>query len=328
MRRFLRSIRHPERYHGRLYRPPFFEGWYYKLIDAPEQHRYAIIPGVFVGQDVQSSHAFVQVLDGTTGRATYHPYPIEAFQAAEGDLDVQIGPNRFRQDRISLHIESAERTIAGEARFTGLIPWPVTLASPGVMGWYAWVPFMECYHGVLSFDHAIEGSLSVDGAVIDWSGGRGYIEKDWGRSFPKAWIWAQTNHFGQPGTSLTLSVAVIPWLGSAFRGLIAGLWHEGTLYRFATYTGAQIESIQVAENSFALSVSDRTHNLKVRGQRSQSGVLRGPSGTDMGVRVPETLLAEIQVTLWQHDSEERSLLFEGTGRNGGMEIVGELQRLR
>ena len=23
------------------------------------------------------------------------------------------------------------------------------------MGWYAWVPFMECYHGVLSLDHTI-----------------------------------------------------------------------------------------------------------------------------------------------------------------------------
>ena len=36
-------------------------------------------------------------------------------------------------------------------------------------------------------------------------GGRGYIEKDWGQAFPRAWIWTQSNHFGAdaPGTSLT-----------------------------------------------------------------------------------------------------------------------------
>ena len=31
--------------------------------------------------------------------------------------------------------------------------WPVKVTSPGAMGPYAFVPFMECYHGVVSMDH-------------------------------------------------------------------------------------------------------------------------------------------------------------------------------
>ncbi|MCW5857485.1 MAG: hypothetical protein KIS63_04285 [Caldilineales bacterium] len=27
------------------------------------------------------------------------------------------------------------------------------------------------------------------------------MEKDWGQSFPAAWVWMQTNHFGAAGTS-------------------------------------------------------------------------------------------------------------------------------
>jgi tocopherol cyclase len=42
---------------------------------------------------------------------------------------------------------------------------------------------------------------AVGGRRVDFSGGSGYIEKDWGRSFPRAWIWAQSNTFTQPGTS-------------------------------------------------------------------------------------------------------------------------------
>jgi hypothetical protein len=84
---------------------------------------------------------------------------------------------------------------------------------------------MECYHGVLSFDHGITGQLTVNGEIFDFNGGRGYIEKDWGQAFPKAWIWMQSNHFEQPGTCLTASVAIIPWLRSAFSGFVVGLWH-------------------------------------------------------------------------------------------------------
>ena len=79
---------------------------------------------------------------------------------------------------------------------------------------------MECYHGVLSFDHAIHGALAVNGREHDFGRGRGYIEKDWGQAFPAAWVWFQTNHFSEPGVCLTASVAIIPWVGRAFPCLL------------------------------------------------------------------------------------------------------------
>ena len=50
--RFLRNTLHPERYQGVQRRYPYFEGQYYKLIDASEDHRYAVIPGIYKGGDV------------------------------------------------------------------------------------------------------------------------------------------------------------------------------------------------------------------------------------------------------------------------------------
>ena len=161
----LRTIRNPAVYHGHLRKAPFFEGWYFKLVDAVEARRYAIIPGVFIGDGGEpgASHAFVQTLDGVTGRTAYHRYPFEAFQAARDTFDIHIGPNRFRVDELLLDIDRPEGQMRGKLRFAGLTPWPVTVSSPGVMGWYAYVPFMECYHGVLSLDHGISGALTVDG---------------------------------------------------------------------------------------------------------------------------------------------------------------------
>jgi tocopherol cyclase len=203
-----RAIWNPDLYHGDGAKPPFFEGWYFKLVTsasrAPVQGReqaYAVIPGVFLGRDsglgggTAASHAFVQTLDGLTGYTTYHRYPLESFSASPREFDIRVGPNRFRADRMTLDIQTAERQMQGEVTFSGLMRWPVSLTSPGIMGWYALVPFMECYHGVVSLDHAISGRLKIDGKDLDFAEGRGYIEKDWGQAFPSAWIWTQSNHF-------------------------------------------------------------------------------------------------------------------------------------
>jgi hypothetical protein len=61
--------------------------------------------------------------------------------------------------------------------------------------------------------------------------------------------------------------------------------------------------------------------------RKQSALLRGPSGVDMGVRVPETLQAVVAVRLSTLEGGEARTLFEGSGRNAGLEIAGDLARL-
>ena len=58
---FWRRTMTPAMFHGHGQAPPFFEGWYFKLISEDESRRFAIIPGVFLGKD---SHSFVQVLNG------------------------------------------------------------------------------------------------------------------------------------------------------------------------------------------------------------------------------------------------------------------------
>lgn len=266
-------------------------------------------------------------MDGMAGQVTYYRYPASEFQAPPGGFDLRVGPNRFTVDRVELQLESLERTVAGALRFEGVAPWPVTWLSPGIMGWYAWMPFMECYHGVISLDHAIHGALTVDGAEIDLTGGRGYTEKDWGRRFPAAWVWFQSNHFPQPGTSLTASVAVIPWLRSAFPGFIIGLWHDGALYRFATYTRARVEKLHIGEHVIDWVVRDRRHRLEMRLHRADAGLLYAPSIADMAGRVAETLRATATVRLSALDGQQEHIIFEGDARNGGLEVVGDPRQL-
>src|SRR5512145_3329350 len=102
---------HPAPYHGQRQRPPFFEGWYFKLISADETRKLAIIPGVFFGPN---GHAFVQVLDGCAARSDYITFPLEAFDGVPGQFDLGVSGNRFSEHGLSINLTSPATHIRGQ----------------------------------------------------------------------------------------------------------------------------------------------------------------------------------------------------------------------
>jgi hypothetical protein len=320
----LENLFHPERYHGHRRRPPFFEGWYFKLVDPSEQHRTAIIPGIFLSEDQDAQHAFIQVLDGSSGDATYHRFPAEEFRAATDSFDVWIGPNHFWREGVELRIADELRQMSGRVEFTDLVGWPVSWRSLGVMGPYGWAPRMECNHGVVSLDHRLQGEMTIAGDEVEFSGGRGYIEKDWGTSFPEGYVWIQSNHFDRVGVSFVGSIAIVPWLFSSFPGFIIGLWLDGRLFRFATYTGAVTRHLRITDESIEWVVADDDHVLSIEAHRTHAGLLLGPTRERMSDRIGETMLADVIVDL---RTASGGAVFRGAGRNTGLEAHGALDRL-
>ncbi|MFN2242715.1 MAG: tocopherol cyclase family protein, partial [Anaerolineae bacterium] len=150
----------------------------------------------------------------------------------------------------------------------------------------------------------------------------------WGKSFPSAWIWFQTNHFEQPGTSVTASMAIIPWVRRSFPGFIVGLWHGGVLYRFATYTGARIQHLVISDEQVDWVLRDRRYRLEMRALRSTGGLLHAPTPVNMGRRIAETLGAQVDLTLYKLDGDAPQLLLRGTGHHAGLEAVGDLSLMR
>lgn len=317
----LTGVRHPEGFHGHRVRSSFFEGWYVKLVAADQGARWAVIPGVFLAPD-GTGEAFVQVLDGATGASWYHRYEVAEFSAARHRFDVRVGPNHFSARGVVLDLPS----LRGQVRFTTpLDPWPVSWRSPGVMGWYAWVPRMECKHGVVSLGHGLAGELTHDGVTMSFDGGRGYSEKDWGAAFPSGYVWTQTNHFTEPDTCLSASVALIPWLGSEFRGHIVGVKHRGELHRFATYTGARTTVLELTDDEVRWELRSRQGaTLQITADRPRGGLLHAPVRTEMHRRVEETLDATVAVRLVDHRGR---VLLDDVGRCGGLEVHGDLERL-
>jgi tocopherol cyclase len=321
---YLKGIKNPAAYHGSTKPSEFFEGWYIKLVSEDESTKLAVIPGIFKGLkgDESRNEAFVQLLDGTTGRSWYQVYPLEQFSARSDRFEVQVGPNYFDSSSVILELPN----LKGKIQYlTPLDPWPVTLASPGIMGWYGLLPFMECFHGIVSFGHLLSGSLEFEGGQRNFDFGRGYIEKDWGQSFPAGYIWLHTNHIdGHPEASLVASVAIIPWIKSSFRGFIIGFRHSGKLHRWTTYNGSKELKLEVKDDSINWELKGPDGILKIQAERKGGGLLHAPLREAMHQRVEETLDARLQVT---HTNLSGQVLIESFGTSSGMEVFGNLERM-
>jgi len=318
--RSVRKIWMPGIYQGNMKQKGYFEGWYYKFADKNEKNIGALIPGVSFDKEGKNPHCFIQFLDDSGILSHYFPYDIKQFTYSSSKPEIKIGDSFFSPARVEVNIDDKASTIKGSLNFKDITPWPVSFFSPGAMGWYAFVPLMECYHGVLSFDHLIQGQIAFNGKSVDFSGGRGYIEKDWGRSFPGYHIWIQTNHFAVPGTSLMVSIANVPWLGKSFDGFLIGLWHDGHLYKFTTYSGAAITAFQYDQEKLLINAQSGRYCLEIEVNYQAGAELRVPVLGEMQGRLSESLAAETKVRL----KNMGSLIFTGTGRHTGLEIEGNI----
>ena len=320
----LRSIWYPDEFHGWGINRRYFEGWYFKLVSQDERHALAIIPGISMAENGEK-HAFIQVMDGKACTATYHRFSIDDFWSAERSFEVSVGNNFFSREKLSLDLPG----ISGEISFLNTNPWPKMLGAPGIMGWYSFVPFMECNHGVVSLHHDLDGQLVLTndaggGIIAPFAGGKGYIEKDWGRSFPRAYVWMQSNHFDtHDRASLMASAAHIPWLNGHFIGFISGFWIDGQLFKFATYTGAR-KFLKITDEQVELIFRNPNSELRILAKQAPGTVLISPLSGDMTGKIQESLQAVLKVELLQGGQR----IFEGTGRNAGLEVAGEIDVLQ
>jgi len=318
---WLKRIFNPEIFQGKYRRDNYFEGWYFKIIDHDCEHALAVIPGISYAKGGVDSHAFIQVLDARNQRVDYHRYAISEFSFNEEKFEVSIGKNYFSDEMLKLDVGEGASRIVGELYFNNRIKYPKTLRKPGIMGPYTFIPRMECYHGIVNIHHEISGTLQISGLSVNFGGGYGYIEKDWGTSFPEAWIWLQSNHFTSENVSIMFSLAKIPWLGSFFWGFLSFLRINDRIYNFATYSKAHIIQMDYQSNRLQVSLQDKQYRLDIDATQAPGGILKAPKNGLMGRDILESINAEVLVKL---SDRSANIIYEGKGSHTGLEVVSDI----
>jgi hypothetical protein len=307
-----------DRYQGEKQKQPYFEGWYFRMV-TPGGRSISFIPGVSLNQG--DSHCFIQMID-SQGECRYFRYPLSAFEYSKSNFYIRIDENIFSADGFKLDIKDGI-SISGEVTLKNAVPYPKSLICPGIMGPFSYLPIMECRHGVIFVKSSLEGEILLSGEKIQLTGGTGYVEKDWGSSFPDPYIWAQSCGFEGHEVSFMMSAARVPVLGKKLKGLIAFLYLDGRFYRFATYNGAVLKEIVVGDD-VNIVIKSPSYKLEVCLMPDLGKVLKAPANGVMSREIRESGNGRIGIKL----QEGEKSIFCGEGKNSGIEICGDILTLK
>lgn len=291
----------------------YFEEWYYK--NTSDNFTISFIPGISINKNEKK--AFIQVI--TNDNSYNIDYDIKEFEYSNSPFKIRIGNSYFTFDSIHIDIDDKEKNLSiyGDLEYTTNRNITTNWLSPNIMGIFSYIPNMECNHAIISMKNIINGSLSINNRDINFNNGIGYIEKDWGCSFPKEYIWCQGNNFDNENVSFMLSIADIPFKLFSFRGFICSLIIDNKEYRFATYNGAKIVKCDTSNNNVNVILKKDDYLLEVTAICKDGFRLSAPVKGDMSRDIIESICSEINIKL----KERGKVLFFGKSKTCGLEVV-------
>jgi len=311
-------MRNPEVFQGEKYlnsNKNYFEGWYFKNIG--KDYGISFIPGISISE--KEKGAFIQVI--TNDYSCFIDYDINDFEYNYDPFWIRIGNNYFSKERIHIDIVDKEfdLVIKGDLKYKDHVLLKKKNLSPNIMGIFSYVPFMECNHSILSLKNRVEGIITINDKNIEIFNGNGYIEKDFGISFPKYYIWGQGNNFKDRDVSFMISIADIPFKVFSFRGFICSLMIKDKEYRFATYNNSKILRYDVDDDGINIILKKGKYILEIESNNNDGFMLKAPIKGNMDKEIFESINSIIKVTL----KKNNKIIFSDISTNCGLEIVNE-----
>jgi len=312
----LHLMKNPDLFQGERYLSmdrDYFEGWYFK--NSNKENGIAFIPGVNINKEEKK--AFIQVI---TNRVSYFiDYDIYDFRFNDNPFTIQVGNNIFSKEGIHIEIKESSKnpSIYGNIFYSNGKQIKTNVLKPNIMGPFSYIPFMECNHAILDMQNSTQGFIDINRNKIDFNNGIGYIEKDWGCSFPKNYIWIQGNHFQNKNASFMLSIANIPFKLFDFRGLICVLIVDNYEYRFTTYNNTKIVEYDITEKFLNITLKNWQYSLNIKSTYDEGRKLFAPVKGRMTKDIFESISSSITVML----KKENKVIFSDISTHCGLEIV-------
>ena len=302
-------------FHGQQ-RHNFFEGWYYKMVLEDTGRTVALIPGI--SKNSKDPHAFIQIFISPDMIFKYVRFDSYDFSVNNDPFCVKIKNHEFSLTTVKITYKDHELDFSINCSISDITPIHTSIYAPTIMGPFHYLPRMQCNHGIISMIHWLNGTMILNQESFSFSQQKGYIEKDWGTSFPRKYVWCQSNNFTDPHVSVFLSIATIPMMLFEFEGLIANITIHNKEYRFATYTFAtfSIETIDDYTRKVTLNKGEIKAELIIHSPTSIA--LISPKKGSMNNMIKEGLEGTISLTLYKDNNE----IFHDIGVHSGVEFSG------
>lgn len=267
---------------------PYFEGYYFKFINK-QKEIVILIAGISISKS--EKYSFIQVASNYSEKVSFFKFPLSELTAAENDFEFRIGKNLFSQNRIRFDLGD----IKGEITLVDNVNWKRSFLNPNIMGLLSFIPRVECKHDVITIKTEVQGEINLPDHKIQFNNGDGYIEKNWGSSFPKKYMWLHANQFNNKELSLQFAIAKPKWLFLRPQVYI-GYVMNGKLIHFATHRLSLVK-IQTHKSHTLVKIRKLRHTILIKIKNQSPVNLIGPKKGDLKSNVHEFLNSNIELII-------------------------------
>ncbi len=287
-------------YHG-LKKKSYFEGWYFK--HQSEDQSIAFIPAIFTDEKGKTT-AVMQIINNN------HSWRVE-FEMVEVNcekeqLSIRMGDCFFSSRGIVLDINEEDIQVHAKIEYEDFLE-----LDKDIMGPFKYFPMMECKHGIISLFHHINGFVEVNGEKIVFNNDIGYIETDYGKSFPENYTWTHATWEDENENAIMVAAATIPYLKVQFLGCISCVLFEGKQMVFATYFGAKVKKLSKDE----IEIIQGKYRLEVKCLKKNPILLSAPKLGGLKIPVYENLISTVQYKLY----EDKKCILDKVIKNASFE---------
>lgn len=285
------GIIYPAGLRGEFGKNRYFEGWFQKVFSKQHNASFIVIYG-YATDNAPEKFGFIQVYIPNDGPHILY-FRKDEISCDNANHSIRMGENLLTTE--SLRISTDD--ISLNLNMKNNLPIPTFKNS---MGYAYYVPTLPCYHSVMNESHYVTGEIQSASQHFQLEHDLGYMEKNWGTSFPKRYCWLQAVNPLDPQTSLLFSQAKIEWIGKTFTRHVGHLRLDGKKIDLRELRKCTIITKVLDESNHRIQISGRNIMMEIHISFQDKVIFKGPAEGNMSRDIIHHTDALIDVKLNVH----------------------------
>lgn len=299
----------PSGLRGTVNRHNFFEGWFQKVYSIEHRASVVIIYG-YATKNPPERFGFIQILVPGEYPISYY-FPKEEVTMDPTNHIVRMGKNLLSIKELLISTELIQINLKMS------VTYPIR-GLKNSMGYSYYLPNLPCYHAVLNPAHFVSGTIQINGRSTVLTNERGYLEKNWGISFPQDYLWLHALDPTDSGVSVLFSHASIEWMGKSFDKHLGHIRFRGTEIDLRELRHVDIRCVKKSPSEYRISLISKTITLVIEVESVRQVVFKGPNSGKLSRDILHHADSNIFITLTSESHNESFKLI------GNFEDIGSL----
>lgn len=280
----------PTQLQGNFSKSNYFEGWFQKIYSQEHNVSFIIIYG-FATANSTEEMGFIQLYFPNQEVIRLNFHKDDLYLNRKKHI-VKFGSQLISRERIYISTDTfqIDLTISTDKHST---------FKQKTMGNFYLIRGLPCYHCVIQNNSNVSGEIAINQMHYKLTNANGYLEKNWGTSFPDNYIWLHAIELNNPDNQLLFSQADIIYRNKIHRKHLGYVKINGVYRDLRRVKKQHISYQQLNPNEFQITIDDIIVELIIPKEKTKNIVFDSPKNGKMCSNI--THHSDISVSLKKID---------------------------